>query len=71
MRRLFLLAALLASPLLIGCDMSSLDDFTLGFFSPVKVRDLWRQQDLGTVEDNTRWSVEVAPHGVRLLKLSK
>lgn len=125
--------ALLASPLLIGCDMSSLDDFTLGllsnvevldvnqdplgfhaslvtlsgegvcyvkpledgslavglfntgetpvemgfkprtlgFFSPVKVRDLWRQQDLGTVEDNTRWSVEVAPHGVQLLKLSK
>ncbi|UYQ94840.1 putative Ig domain-containing protein [Chitinophaga horti] len=123
---------LLSAPLLIGCDLSKLDDFTLnlltndevlaidqdplgkqaqrvlqtpayevwlkpledgshalGIFNmqtttntvslPWKslglqnkqqqVRDLWRQQDLGTVKDE--YSVTLPPHGVRLLKIGK
>lgn len=126
--------ALLANPLLIGCDMASLDDFTLGLlsntevldvnqdplgvqatrlpggaddtvvyvkpledgslavglfnrgekpaqagfgmrdlglFRPVTLRDLWRQQDLGTVEAESSWSTLVPPHGVVLVKLTK
>lgn len=38
--------ALLASPLLIGCDMASLDDFTLGLLSNVEVLDV-NQDPLG------------------------
>jgi hypothetical protein len=43
---------------------------TFGFFNSVTVRDLWRQKDLETVEDKANWSVQVAPHGVQLLKLT-
>lgn len=125
--------ALLANPLLIGCDMANLDAFTLGLlsntevldvnqdplglqatrlndnptaivyvkpledgslavglfnrgekparvgfgmrdlglFQKVTVRDLWRQQDLGTVEAEGSWDAQVAPHGVVLVKLTK
>ena len=125
--------ALLANPLLIGCDMANLDEFTLnllsntevldvnqdplgvqatrlnadptaivyvkpledgslavglfnrgekparvgfgmrglGLFQPVTVRDLWRQQDLGTILPETTWDTLVAPHGVVLVKLTK
>jgi len=126
--------ALLANPLLIGCDMASLDDFTigllsnvevldvnqdplglqatrlssndagaivyvkpledgslavglfnrgeaptrvgflmreLGLHSPVTVRDLWRQQDVATVEPEGSWDTLVAPHGVALVRLIK
>ena len=34
------------------------------------IRDLWRQQDIGTVEQTVWWETEVAPHGVVLLKLT-
>jgi alpha-galactosidase len=129
--------ALFASPLLIGCDMARMDDFTLSLLSndevievnqdplglhavpvwrksdnsqviyvkhledgslavglfnksnkPVKisinprmlglydgtrtVRDLWRQKDVGHLTDDTgkgRFTTEVAPHGVALLKV--
>ena len=125
--------ALLANPLLIGCDMANLDEFTLnllsntevldvnqdplgvqatrlnadplaivyvkpledgslavglfnrgekparvgfgmremGLFQPVTVRDLWRQQDLGTILPENTWDTQVAPHGVVLVKLTK
>ena len=123
--------SMLASPLLIGCDMTELDDFTLsllrnnevidvnqdplgvqavkyagdgtyaiyvkpledgslavGLFNlsnkkkklgfrphnldligPQKIRDLWRQQDIGEVEQTKRWETEVAPHGVAFVKV--
>lgn len=35
-----------------------------------KIRDLWRQKDLGSVELRERWECEVAPHGTCLLKLT-
>ncbi len=34
---------------------------------PQQVRDLWRQQDLGTFE--TKFSTEIAPHGVVLVRV--
>lgn len=34
-----------------------------------KIRDLWRQKDLGTFEKN--FSAKIPPHGVLLLKISK
>ena len=123
--------ALLASPLLIGCDLTQLDDFTLGLLTnsevidinqdsfgyqasrflsteeeviyvkplddnsiavglfnlgtqsrkigfrpidlgmiePQTVRDVWRQKDLGEVTFKETYEVEVAPHGVVLLRL--
>ena len=123
--------ALMASPLLIGCDLTKMDDFTLGLltnsevldinqdsygyqasrhistdeevvyvkplddnsiavgvfnltteprkigFRPIDlgiideqiVRDVWRQKDLGTVTFKEHYEVEVAPHGVVLLRL--
>jgi len=119
---------LLSAPLLIGCDLSKLDDFTLnlltndevlaidqdplgkqaqqvikkdnyqvwvkeledgnkaigifnlsddyqnisfnwsevGFFNKQKIRDLWRQKDLGIFENS--FTTKVAPHGVTLIK---
>ncbi len=121
---------LLSSPLLIGCDISKIDDFTLslltndeviavnqdvlgkeakqiiktknyqvwikeledgskavGIFNlneqyqkisinwsdlllqkNMKVRDLWRQKNLGVFENN--FTTKVAPHGVSLIKVS-
>ena len=121
----------MASPLLIGCDLTKMDDFTLGLltnnevldinqdsygyqasrhvstdeeviyvkplddnsvavgvfnltteprkigFRPIDlglideqiVRDVWRQKDLGTVTFKENYEVEVAPHGVVLLRL--
>ena len=123
--------AMLASPLMIGCDMTRLDDFTLNllrnsevidvnqdplgvqavkyvgdetyatYVKPLEdgslavamfnlsdqpkkigfrphnldligtqtVRDLWRQRDLGQVEQTKRWETEVAPHGVVFVKV--
>ena len=125
--------ALLASPLLIGCDMARMDAFTIGLlsntevldvnqdplgvqaslfasengclcyvkpledgslavglfntgdaparagFSPrsfdmrgkVALRDLWRQKDIAAIAWDGSWDVEIAPHGVVLLKVSK
>ncbi|MBR5703221.1 MAG: putative Ig domain-containing protein [Bacteroidales bacterium] len=126
--------AILASPLLIGCDMAELDDFTLsllcnreviainqdplgamgvknafgsdknrliyvklledgtlavalfnlkneeskvsfcprelGLYGVQKVRDLWRQQDVGEVHDKERWEVVVPAHGCALYRVS-
>lgn len=124
--------ALLSSPLLIGCDMARLDDFTkslltndevievnqdplgshcvpvwrkgdkqivyvkhledgslavgmfnrseetvkisidsrmLGMYGEKKVRDLWRQKDVGTIDHDRKFTAEVAPHGVVLVKV--
>lgn len=123
--------ALLASPMLIGCDMSQLDPFTIsllcnnevndinqdplgiqaypryrskdyvtyvkqledgsmavglfnlsdsvrtigfvpysiGLRAPQTIRDVWRQQDLKTIEAKDRFDTKVNPHGVALLKL--
>lgn len=123
--------ALFASPLLIGCDMADMDDFTFGLLSNTEVldvnqdplglqaaryywdesystyikpledgsvaigmfnlgnaprklgficrsigllgkqtiRDLWRQEDIATVDDRERWETEVAPHGVVLVRV--
>lgn len=123
--------ALLCSPLLIGCDMAALDDFTLGLLSNTEVldvhqdplgkaasaqvcdeeraiyvkpledgsvaiglfnlsreertlgfqprelgmtgeftvRDLWRQKDIGTANDQGEWTIRVPAHGVALISL--
>jgi alpha-galactosidase len=123
--------SLLSSPLLIGCDMGKLDNFTLGLLTNdevlaidqdalgkearqavkadnyqlwikdladggkavgifntsdkyqsitlnrdenglkglTKIRDLWRQKDIITI--GTNYTVNVAPHGVMLVKVSK
>lgn len=118
--------SLLAAPLLLGCDITSLDDFTrsllvndevlaiqqdaagraatriaqsgtveiwsreledgyqaVGLFNrgpaaatialplsgPTRLRDVWRQQDLGTFD--TRFETQVPRHGVVLLKVSR
>ena len=123
--------ALFASPLLIGCDMADMDDFTFNLLSNTEVldvnqdplglqaaryywdesystyikpledgsvaigmfnlgdaprklgficrnigllgrqtiRDLWRQEDVATVDDRERWETEVAPHGVVLVRV--
>ena len=34
-----------------------------------RLRDLWRQRDIGTFDGS--YTVEVAPHGVALLKASE
>ena len=123
---------LLSAPLLIGCDISKMDDFTVslltndeviavdqdilgkqarqmladdshqvwmkeledgsyavGIFNmkdayqtitlrwndidmknkDIKVRDLWRQKDLGAFKDS--FSTKVPPHGVTLIKIAK
>ncbi len=126
--------AMLASPLLIGCDLDAIDDFTLSLltnpevlevnqdalgmmgvrnvFGPSKhqtvyvkrledgtlavalfnisgeektvsfvprdlgllgvqtIRDLWRQKDMGKVQDKQRWEVKLPPHGCALYRLS-
>lgn len=41
----------------------------IGLKGKYKIRDLWRQKDLGVFADG--FSTEVPPHGVRLVKLSK
>ncbi len=76
--------SLLASPLLIGCDMSQLDDFSwdgemrtkevsinfkeIGLEPGQNVRDLWRQKDLGLFD--VSFSIDVNYHGVVLVKIS-
>lgn len=126
--------AMLASPLLIGCDLDALDDFTLSLltnpevlevnqdplgmmgvrnvFGPSKyqtvyvkrmedgtlavalfnisgeektvsfvprdlgllgvqtIRDLWRQKEVGKVQDKERWEVKLPAHGCALYRLS-
>jgi len=126
--------AMLASPMLIGCDLDALDDFTLSLltnpevlavnqdplgmmgtrnvFGPGKtqcvyvkrmedgtlavalfnlrneegnvsfvprdlgllgvqsIRDLWRRQDVGKVQDKQRWEVKLPAHGCALYRLS-
>jgi len=123
--------SILGSPMLLGCDMDMLDDFTLsllcnnevldvnqdplgfqgtcysrnekqaiyvkpledgalavayfnldsipheigcsprklGLMEPQTIRDLWRQQDLKTIDARTRWEVTVAPHGAAFYKM--
>ncbi|WP_432419539.1 hypothetical protein [Flavobacterium marginilacus] len=39
------------------------------FLKKYKIRDVWRQKDLGEFSDEIK--VSVNPHGVMLLKLSK
>jgi alpha-galactosidase len=41
----------------------------LGLAGPRTVRDVWRQNDLGTFNDS--FSSEIHPHGMRLLKLTR
>jgi alpha-galactosidase len=41
----------------------------LGITGPVKVRDVWRQEDLGTADG--KYTVKVPKHGVVMLRLSK
>jgi alpha-galactosidase len=41
----------------------------LGITGPVKVRDVWRQKDLGTADD--KYTAKVPKHGVVMLRLSK
>lgn len=53
------------SPRMIGFVPRS-----LGLVEDQQIRDLWRQQDLGTVGFRDRWEREVAPHGVCFLKLT-
>ena len=43
---------------------------SLGLIEDQVVRDLWRQEDVAKVAFRERWECEVAPHGVRFLKLS-
>ena len=43
---------------------------SLGLVEDQVVRDLWRQEDVAKVAFRERWECEVAPHGVRFLKLS-
>ena len=126
--------AILSSPLLIGCDLDEIDDFTLSLlcnsevlevnqdplgmmgvrnvFGPSKtqtvfvkrledgalavalfnitdseqtvgfvprdlgllgvqsIRDLWRQQDVGKVQDKQRWEVRLPAHGCALYRVS-
>ncbi len=45
-----------------------LRDSDLGIHGKFKVRDLWRQQDLGNFDK--QFKSEVPPHGVRLLRVS-
>ncbi len=47
----------------------TLDFVELGLRGKFKVRDLWRQQDLGTFDNH--FSTEVAYHGVTFVKLSR
>lgn len=47
----------------------ALDLAKLGFAGPVRVRDLWRQKDLG--EFNGRFQARVPTHGVVLVKITK
>ena len=37
--------------------------------APQTIRDVWRQQDLKTIDAKERFDTEVNPHGVVLLKL--
>ena len=124
--------AILASPLLIGCDLAAMDEFTvsllcnnevidvnqdplgyqasrvygddtyatylkpledgsvaiamfnltespvkigfvpksLGLMGNQKIRDIWRQKDLGSIGFRERWETEVAPHGVCFVRVS-
>lgn len=126
--------AMLASPMLIGCDLDAIDDFTLsllcnpevlevnqdalgmmgtrnvfgpskgqsvyvkrledgtvavalfnlkneentvsfvprdlGFLGVQTLRDLWRQQEVGKVQDKQRWEVKLPAHGCALYRLS-
>ena len=44
----------------------------LGFTAPLRVRDLWRQQDLSAIDDVRRQGLTMAipSHGVQLYKIS-
>lgn len=53
------------SPMTLGFTPHS-----LGLSEGQKVRDVWRQQDLGSVGLRERWETEVAPHGCCLVKLT-
>ena len=44
--------------------------YSLGLLEDQQIRDVWRQQYIGTVKYNDRWETLVAPHGTVLLKLS-
>ena len=41
----------------------------LGMRGTKTIRDLWRQQDIATLELGETYTAEVAPHGVVLLKV--
>lgn len=43
---------------------------SVGIVGDCTIRDVWRQKDITTIGDKERWEVEVAPHGVMLVKLS-
>lgn len=42
---------------------------SLGMWGDKIIRDVWRQQDIGTFRDKDRYETTVAPHGVVLLKI--
>ena len=47
----------------------SIDSRMLGMYGEKKVRDLWRQKDVGTIDHDRKFTAEVAPHGVVLVKV--
>jgi alpha-galactosidase len=47
----------------------TLDFKAIGLNGPAQVRDLWEHKDIGTVQGS--YTVEVAKHGVTLLKVSR
>ena len=43
---------------------------SLGMVGTQHLRDLWRQQDLGSIWFRDRWETEVAPHGTVFLRVT-
>lgn len=74
---------LLGAPLLLRCDLTQIDPFTLslntnkigfkprmfGMWGDKTIRGIWRQQDLGTYKENQQYETVVNPHGVQMLRI--
>lgn len=43
---------------------------SLGMWGEKTLRDVWRQQDIGTFRKNERYEMTVNPHGVMLLRIT-
>ena len=77
MRKLLTVLILLSTLLLSGCGYNTIqandEEVTakwsdIGVNGPQKVRDVWRQKELGTFSDS--FTGEVPRHGCLLLKIS-